>query len=60
MTSVEECLPPELRGPATHITRIARGLSGAGVYRVEAGGEAFVLKLAGPMESEVVLANSSV
>jgi len=52
MTSVEECLPPELRGPATTITRIAKGLSGAGVYRVEAGGQAFVLKLAGPMESE--------
>jgi aminoglycoside phosphotransferase (APT) family kinase protein len=52
MSSVDECLPPGLRGPATTVTRIAAGLSGAGVYRVEAGGEAFVLKLAGPMESE--------
>jgi hypothetical protein len=44
--SLEECLPAELRGPTTTITRIAAGLSGAGVYRVEAAGQAFVLKVA--------------
>jgi aminoglycoside phosphotransferase len=42
---LEECLPANLRGPATTITRIAAGLSGAGVFRVEAGGEIFVLKV---------------
>jgi aminoglycoside phosphotransferase (APT) family kinase protein len=42
--SLEACLPEDLRGPATTITRIAAGLSGAGVYRVEAG-QAFVLKI---------------
>jgi aminoglycoside phosphotransferase (APT) family kinase protein len=45
-------LPPDLRGPATTITRIAAGLSGAGVYRVEAAGQSFVLKVAA--ESETV------
>ena len=38
------CLPAELHGAT--ITTIADGLSGAGVYRVETGGEAFVLKIA--------------
>lgn len=32
--SLEDHLPPDLRGPATTITRIAAGLSGAGTYRV--------------------------
>lgn len=41
---LEASLPPHLQGPATTIQRIAVGLSGAGVYRVEAGGERFVLK----------------
>jgi aminoglycoside phosphotransferase (APT) family kinase protein len=45
---LDACLPAHLRGAATTITRIAGGLSGAGVYRVEAGGEAFVLKIAAP------------
>jgi len=45
--SLEDCLPAELRGPDTTITRIAAGLSGAGVYRVEAAGQAFVLKTVG-------------
>jgi aminoglycoside phosphotransferase (APT) family kinase protein len=44
--NLQDCLPAELRGPTTAICRIAVGLSGAGVYRVEAGGEAFVLKIA--------------
>jgi thiamine kinase-like enzyme len=48
--SLEACLPTELRGPATTITRIAAGLSGAGVYRVEAAGQAFVLKISGEDE----------
>lgn len=41
-----EALPADLRSPATTITRIAAGLSGAGVYRVEAAGQTFVLKVA--------------
>jgi aminoglycoside phosphotransferase (APT) family kinase protein len=48
--SLEACLPAELRGSTTTITRIAAGLSGAGVYRVEAAGQAFVLKIAGEDE----------
>jgi thiamine kinase-like enzyme len=48
--SLEACLPTELQGPATTITRIAAGLSGAGVYRVEAAGQAFVLKISGEDE----------
>lgn len=43
--SLEACLPAELRGPTTTITRIAAGLSGAGVYRVDAAGRALVLKV---------------
>lgn len=48
MTTVplEACLPDHLRGPTTAITRIAGGLSGAGVYRVEAAGRTYVLKVA--------------
>src|SRR5690242_15722429 len=48
--TLEDCLPAELRGPTTTITRVAAGLSGAGVYRVEADGRAFVLKLAADAE----------
>jgi aminoglycoside phosphotransferase len=48
--SLEACLPAELRGPTTSITRVAAGLSGAGVYRVQAGGRAFVLKIAADAE----------
>jgi aminoglycoside phosphotransferase len=48
--TLEDCLPPDLSGPATTITPIAAGLSGAGVYRVERDGRAFVLKVAGPAE----------
>jgi aminoglycoside phosphotransferase (APT) family kinase protein len=44
--SIEECLPPELRTPETTITRIAAGMSGAGVHRVEHAGRAYVLKVA--------------
>jgi aminoglycoside phosphotransferase (APT) family kinase protein len=45
--SLGACLPTELRGPATTITRMAAGLSRAGVHRVEANGRAFALKIAG-------------
>src|SRR5690349_21498765 len=38
-----ECLPEPLRGAA--ITKIAQGQSGAGVYRVDAGANSYVLKL---------------
>jgi len=44
-------LPPELGGPTTTITPIVAGLSGAGVYRVEAAGQSFVLKVAAETES---------
>jgi len=47
---VEACLPAALRGPTTTIAKIAAGLSGAGVYRVDAGGRSYVLKIAGPRE----------
>src|SRR4051794_26992466 len=50
--TIEDCLPAELRGPATTTERIAAGLSGAGVYRVESGGQSFVLKVAAATESE--------
>lgn len=43
--TLEDCLPADLRGTTTTITRIAAGLSGAGVYRVEAAGQSFVLKI---------------
>ena len=41
---LRDCLPAALRSKATSITRVAAGLSGAGVFRVEADGRAFVLK----------------
>jgi aminoglycoside phosphotransferase (APT) family kinase protein len=50
--TLDACLPPDLQGPATTITPIAAGLSGAGVYRVERDGRAFVLKVAGPAEDD--------
>lgn len=43
--SLEACLPANLQGPSTSITRLAVGLSGAGVYRVDAAGQPFVLKV---------------
>jgi aminoglycoside phosphotransferase (APT) family kinase protein len=49
--SLEACLPAGLRGPTTTITRIAAGLSGAGVYRVAAAGQLFVLKIAAEDEA---------
>jgi aminoglycoside phosphotransferase (APT) family kinase protein len=44
--SLDACLPQHLRAPSTAFARISRGLSGAGVYRVEAGGQTYVLKIA--------------
>jgi aminoglycoside phosphotransferase (APT) family kinase protein len=40
---LQACLPAALRGAT--ITKIAAGLSGAGVYRVEADGAVYVLKV---------------
>src|SRR5215212_8500691 len=48
--NLEDCLPDALRGPATVISRIAAGFSGAGVYRVEAAGQTFVLKISDQSE----------
>lgn len=48
--TLDACLPDHLRGPGTTITRIAAGLSGAGVYRVEAAGQVYVLKVASERE----------
>ena len=49
--SLEACLPLGLRGPATRMTSISDGISGAEVYRVDADGRAFVLKIA-PAEED--------
>jgi aminoglycoside phosphotransferase (APT) family kinase protein len=46
MQQLELCLPDDLRRPETTIVKVSAGLSGAGVYRVESGGEAFALKVA--------------
>jgi thiamine kinase-like enzyme len=50
--TLEDLLPPDLRGPTTTITRIAAGLSGAGVYRVDAAGQPLVLKVAAEAEND--------
>jgi hypothetical protein len=47
---LDACLPEHLRAPSTTIARITRGLSNAGVYRVEAGGKAYVLKVTAETE----------
>lgn len=48
--NLESCLPAELQGPGTSITRVGAGMSGAGVYRVDAQGQLFVLKVAAEAE----------
>jgi aminoglycoside phosphotransferase (APT) family kinase protein len=48
--NLESCLPVELQGPSTTITKVAAGLSGAGVYRVDADGGAYALKISDPTE----------
>ena len=50
-SDVEACLPAALRGATTKVTKIAAGLSGAGVYRVDANGGSYVLKIAGPRDA---------
>jgi aminoglycoside phosphotransferase (APT) family kinase protein len=45
-TALDGCLPAALRGPGTTITKVGAGFSGAGVYRVDADGRAYVLKKA--------------
>jgi thiamine kinase-like enzyme len=52
--SLEACLPKDLQKPTTTITKIAAGLSGAGVYRVETPSQAFVLKISGKDEASDV------
>ncbi|MEY4546448.1 MAG: hypothetical protein RL685_2643 [Pseudomonadota bacterium] len=48
--SLDACLPAELMQPTTTISRIGAGLSGAAVYRVDAQGVSFVLKVAAEAE----------
>lgn len=43
--TLHACLPAELRGPRTTITKISAGFSGAGIHRIEADGKAYVLKV---------------
>jgi aminoglycoside phosphotransferase (APT) family kinase protein len=43
--NLEGCLPANYRGSSTTITKVAAGLSGAGVYRVECPDGTFVLKV---------------
>ena len=47
--NLDDCLPPELRGAT--ITKVAAGMSGAGVYRVDAG-EPYILKVSSEGEAE--------
>jgi len=47
-SNMDACLPADLRASSTTITKIAAGMSGAGVYRIAAGGEQFVLKVSPP------------
>ena len=42
---IQACLPSHLQGPETTLVRVRAGLSGAGVYRVQAAGQSFVLKM---------------
>ncbi len=48
---LEACLPAALRSPTTRIAKIASGLSGAGVYRVDVDCRSYVLKIAGPRDA---------
>ncbi len=43
-------LPTTLRGPDTRLTRIGAGMSGAAVFRVDAGDQAYVLKFTSTKE----------
>jgi aminoglycoside phosphotransferase (APT) family kinase protein len=44
--TLQEFLPDRLRGDATVVTKIGVGQSGAGVFRVDVAGRAYVLKVA--------------
>jgi len=48
--NLEECLPVQRQGRSTTITRMVAGLSGAGVYRVDADGQPYVLKISDKSE----------
>ena len=48
--NLEACLPANLQGSSTTIAKVAAGLSGAGVYRVECPDGVFVLKISDPNE----------
>lgn len=48
---LEDCLPHELKESNATITKIAAGMSGAGVYRVELPGQSYVLKVAAETEN---------
>lgn len=54
LVTLQDCLPADLRGPSTTITRIGAGASGAEIYRVEASGQTYVLKMSGEGESLAV------
>ena len=47
---IQACLPPDLRGPGTTITRASAGLSGAGVYHVDTPRQKVVLKISAASE----------
>ena len=49
--NLESYLPADLQGPSTTITKVAAGLSGAGVYRVEANGATYALKVSDELEA---------
>jgi thiamine kinase-like enzyme len=48
--NLDECLPAEIRAADPTIARISAGLSGAGVYRVDAAGRSYVLKVSDAAE----------
>ena len=50
LADLQQCLPIELQTPTTVFTRIAAGMSEAGVYRVSAADRQFVLKITAPDE----------
>lgn len=45
LAELQDCLPSAMRGAGVAVTRIAVGMSGAGVYRVDTVDQSFVLKL---------------
>jgi aminoglycoside phosphotransferase (APT) family kinase protein len=49
--NLEACLPANFRTPSTTIAKVAAGLSGAGVYRVECPDGTFILKVSAADDS---------